>query len=289
MSFFFLFIAMIFSATFTVGSRFYKEKTQGVSNVTALFNLLTPISAALCWLILWGTDFSFDLRVLPFSFLYGICYSIFTVGMLGAIKAGSTSLTALIKQLALVGVSFWGFFFWDTAFSAVSIIGITLLVLSLALCLLNKESKSEGHHWGKWLFYCVLITVGNSGASILQRYQQMTFDYQHKYMFMFFGLCFAALFCLLPALKEPKEHWNSTIRRCWMYPALAGGSSAFSNVFILLLVKRELSPVILYPGIAVGGLIITTLIATLFFRERLRIRQWIGLLVGAVSLVLLNL
>ena len=66
-------------------------------------------------------------------------------------------------------------------------------------------------------------------------------------------------------------------------------SSALSNVFILLLVKCQMSPVILYPGIAVGGLIITTLIAFFGFREKLRPQQWVGLAVGAVALVLLNL
>jgi len=60
-------------------------------------------------------------------------------------------------------------------------------------------------------------------------------------------------------------------------------------MFVLVLVKQQMSPVILYPDVAVGGLIITTLFATLLFREKLQPMQWLGLFVGAVALVLLNL
>ena len=280
---------MSFSALITVSGRLYNNKNKNVENVTRLYSLMTAAAAATGWLILWLTDFSFDARVLPFALLYGILYAAFTVGMLGALKTGSTSLTALIKQVALVGVSFWGYFFWNTEFTVLSGVGIGVLLLSLGLCLLVKEKKTESHHMGKWLFNALLITAGNAGCSIVQRYQQMTFAYQHKNMLMFFGCFFAACFCLMFALGEGKENWKKTAKSAWIFPALSGSSSACSNVFILLLVKHQMSPVILYPGVAVGGLILTTLIAYFGFRERLRTQQWVGLAFGAVALVLLNL
>lgn len=289
MSYIYLFLAMTFSAMITVGSRFFNQKNKNVANVSGLYSILTSGFAALSWLILWIADFSFDPGVLLYSAGYGVCYMLFTAGMFGAIKTGSTSLTALIKQMALVGVSFWGVLFWGTQFTLFSGIGIVLLVISLMLCLLVKEEKSDSHKMSKWLLFCGMISAGNAGASILQRYQQMAFHYQHKNMFMFFGLTFATLFCTLVALREDKRNWKDTFQTSWLFPAIAGGSSALSNVFILLLVKREMSPAILYPGIAVGGLMLTTLIATLFFREKLRPSQWVGLVVGAIALVFLNL
>lgn len=289
MEYLYLLLAMTFSALITVCGRLYNNKNQNVTNVTRLYSLLTSSAAAAGWLILWLADFSFDARVLPYSAVYGVLYTCFTVGMLGAIKAGSTSLTALVKQVALVGVSFWGYFFWDTQFTALSAIGIVVLLVSLALCLLVKEKKTDHHHLGKWLLYALLITIGNAGCGILQRYQQMYFNYQHKNMMMFFSYVFAICFCFLFALKEDKKNWKTAAKQSWVFPALSGISSAGSNLFILLLVKCRMSPVILYPGIAVGGLIITTLIAVFGFREKLRPQQRAGLALGAVALVLLNL
>jgi len=289
MTYFFLLMAMTFSATITVGGRLYNNRNRDLASVSKLYNMLVPVFATLGWLVIWIFDFSFDVRVLPYSILYGVGYSCFTVGMLGALKSGSTSLTALVKQVSLVGVSIWGFAFWNTPFTVVSAVGIVLIVVSLALCLLTKEEKSESNNIAKWLFFALLIAIGNAGCSIVQRYQQMAFDYQHKNQFMFFGVLFASLVCFFLAMPEKKTNWVTAFKRSWFCPAFTGCSSALSNVFILLMVKYQMSPVIIYPGVAVGGLMITTFISLLCFREKLRPMQWCGLAVGAVALVLLNL
>ena len=141
----------------------------------------------------------------------------------------------------------------------------------------------------QWLFFAALIAVGNAGCSITQRFQQMAFDYQYKNMFMFFGMFFASIVCFSLAMKEEKSNWSIAFKTSGFLPALTGFSAAASNVFTLLLIKYEMSPVIIYPGIAVGGLMITTIVSLLCFREKLRTMQWCGLAVGAVTLVLLNL
>ena len=104
------------------------------------------------------------------------------------------------------------------------------LALFLALCLLVKEKKTDDHHLGKWLFNALLITLGNAGCSITQRYQQMAFQYQHKNMLMFFGCFFAACFCLLFALGENKKNWKKATKQSWMFPVLSGSSSARSVI-----------------------------------------------------------
>jgi len=289
MSYVFLLMAMAFSAAITVGGRLYNIRNRGAANVSRLYNMLVPVFASLGWLVFWLFDFSFDAAVLPYSLLYGIGYSCFTIGMLGALGTGSTSLTALVKQLALVGVSVWGLFFWDVPFTLTAGAGLVLIVVSLALCLVNREKKSDAHNPAKWLFYALLITLGNAGCSIVQRYQQMAFDYRHKNMFMFFGVLFASAVCLILALPEEKTNWRAAFGRSWICPALTGCSSAMSNAFVLLMIKYQMSPVIIYPGVAVGGLMITTLISLFFFREKLRPMQWCGLAVGSAALVLLNL
>jgi uncharacterized membrane protein len=289
MNYIYLLFAMTFSATITVAGRLYNSKNDKSMNVSGLYTFLVPTFASVGWVILWCGDFSFDARVLPYSVLYGIGYSCFTIGVLGALKVGSTSLTALVKQVALVGVTIWGFAFWDTAFTAVSGIGIVLIVVSLSLCLITKEKKDDAQNLPKWMFFALLIALGNAGCSIVQRYQQMAFDYQHKNMFMLFGVLFAAVVCLLLSVRENKKNWGAAFKSSWMFPAMAGCSSALSNVFVLLPVKHEMSPVIIYPGVAVGGLMLTIVISLVCFREKLRIAQWFGLAVGAVALVLLNI
>ncbi len=289
MNYAFLFLATAFSAMITIAGKLFNNRTKIFTHVSQLYNLLCTIFASLGWLIAWLFDFSFDIAVIPYSILYGIGYSAFTVGMLGAIKTGLTSLTALIKQMSLVGVSFWGFIFWGTKVTASSLIGIFLIIISLFFCLIKNEKKDEQPNTLKWLYYALLIAVGNAGCSITQRYQQMAFNYQHKGMFMFFGVFFAMLFCLGLALREDKRCWESAVKTAWCFPALTGMSSVLSNVFILLMIKFQMSPVVIYPTIAVGGLMFTIIVSLIFFREKLRPLQWCGIVIGSVALVLLNL
>ena len=109
MNYFLLFLTMSASAMITVGTRLYRSRTAGCADADALYNILVPASATLGWLILFLLDPSFDLGVLPYAVGYGAGYTCFTLGMLGALKNGPTSVTALVKQLALVGVSVFGF------------------------------------------------------------------------------------------------------------------------------------------------------------------------------------
>ena len=167
MNYFYLFLCMAFSGAITVAGRYYNEKNAHRPNVSRLYTAMVPVFATLGWLVLWCFDFSFDLRVLPYSLGYGITYSCFTVGVLGALQVGSTSLTALVKQIALVGVSVWGFIFWDVPPTLISGIGILCIVFSLALCLLKKEQGRSDNNLPKWFFYALLITVGALILTIL--------------------------------------------------------------------------------------------------------------------------
>ena len=293
MQYLYLSCAMVFSAMLTICGQLYNRKNEGRPNVSRLYNVIVPASATFGWLILYLLDFSFDPMVLLYSVGYGVFYTCFTIGMVGALKVGSTSLTALVKQLSLVGASIWGFFFWDVSLTATAVYGLICIVTSLCLCLLGKEKGAEKesthrHSVWKWIPFALLIAIGNAGCSIIQKYQQIAFDGQHKNMLMVFGVFFSFLVSSCLALREERTHWKEALRSSWWFPFMAGLSSAFANVFVLILLGTEMSTVVIYSGMAVGGLILTTLISRIFFGERLRSLQWVGIGVGAVALVLLN-
>ena len=86
MEYFYLLLAMTFSALITVSGRLYNNKNRELENITRLYSLMVSVAASAGWLILWLTDFSFDAGVLPYAVLYGVLYAAFTVGMLGALR-----------------------------------------------------------------------------------------------------------------------------------------------------------------------------------------------------------
>ena len=69
----------------------------------------------------------------------------------------------------------------------------------------------------------------------------------------------------------------------------AGVSNAVLNLLVIALASSSLSPSLIYPVIAVGGLTITTLCSALLFREKLHWRQWLGVFIGIAAVTVLSI
>lgn len=289
-SYLYLVGAMLGSALLSVSGTFYTKRNASRPNVSSLYTFLVSCSVTVGWLLIFLADPSFDAGVLWYSLGYGVGYVVAILGLVGALSSGSVALTAFFKQLSLVAVSVWGFFFWDEPVTLTAVTGMTLIAVALALCLLGKgNGEAKMKLSPKW-FLCVgMLLAGNALCSILQRYQQMAFDGQHGSMMMLFATAFSIVVAFLFCLREDKTHYRAALKKTWYFPVVTGAGSAVMNLFIILLATSPLPPSLIYSGIAVGGFVVTTLASVVVFRERLILRQWIGLGVGALAILFLNL
>lgn len=107
---------------------------------------------------------------------------------------------------------------------------------------------------------------------------------------MFLAVAISAIVLIFICLKNNRGKTLSKLNKVSLiYPVIGGTSSAILNLFILLLLSTELSESVIFPGIAVGGLILTTLFSVVCYKEKLSPTRWLGLLIGAAALVLLNM
>ena len=288
MEYLYLFLAMCSSALLSIMSSAFGKQNKDVRNTSSLYSAIVTASALLSWLIIFLCDAAFEVGVLPYSVAYGISYTVAMVGMFKAYAVGSVSLTAFVKNLSLVGVAFWGFIFWETPLELNVIIGIVLIVAALYLCF--KSGKGERVSVSlKWLLYAFMLLVGNAGCSIIQKYQQMAFDGKYKNAFMVFGVAISFAVCLGFLFIGESCKLAEIKKVSFVYPIVGGVSSALLNLLILLLISTTLSESVIFPGIAVGGLILTILFSTVIYREKISLYRWVGLSIGAIALVFLNL
>ena len=269
----------------------YNRKNANRENTTVLYNLLLCASACVTWGVIYAFDFSFDAKALLYSLGFGACYAIVMITLIKALSLGPTSLTALMQQLSLIGATVWGFVFWnswDAKKAPIVISGLVLVIISLILCLYSSK-KSEGKVSWKWLGYAILMFIANAGCSIFQKSEQIVFNGKHGSMFMFFSVLFATLICLISFLISKKPNVKETVKRAWFFPLGAGISSALGNMFVVLLATTTLSPNLIYPTIAVGGLAITSIASAFLFKEKLAWWQWIGVAVGAIAVAILSI
>lgn len=292
MPYVYLICAIVTSATLAICGTLFNEKNAHRNDVGHLYNFMGACSNCLTWLIAYLTAPTFAPGVLLYSTLYGVSYVLFWIGLTGALQCGSSALTGFVKQIAFVFVAIWGFLFWDSPLTAMVGTGILLIAIALFLCLVpigKQASKGSVRITGKWLIYAFLVLVGNAGCSIIQKTQQASYNGLHGSQLMVFATLFAAIACLAFCRKDDKSVWPDVIRRNWYFPVIAGASSAVCNLFIIRMASTDLSPSFIYPALAVGGLTLTTLVSVVICKEKLRLSQWIGIAVGAVALILLNI
>lgn len=288
MSFLYLFILVLVSGMVTVIVKFYNKRNEGAGNASGLYNILFPVGAAITYFIAYSSELAFEPRVLIYSLLYGFFYTLFTIGMSGSIRVGISSITALVKQTALVGVSIWGFFFFSVPVTVNAVIGVSLIFVSLCLCLIEKGKKTVKKDF-RLPFYLSLIAMGNIGCPITHKYLLIHFEGKHGYMMLFFAVLFASAFSMLSSLKGSKKGWGKITVSSGFLPILAGVCSAMAGIMQTILINKGVSTSVIYPTFAVGGLMVTLIFSIFAFNERLRTAQWYGIAVGAVALVLLNI
>lgn len=291
MSYLYLIIAVISTSLGSVLCEFYNRRTTNSKNATQLFNFVRLFSTLVVWCIIFLFDLSFDWSVLIYSVGFGLCFALVNVSIITAFKYGSVALTSLILQASLIGVTIWGLIFWDAPLTILVVVGLVLVVISLALCLFDKKSdeSSKEKNFGKWLFFSLAMFVGNAGCSIIQREQQIAYAGKHGSLMMVFAVLISTLICLILYLRSDRKNSQPVQKKNLAFPVATGIANSALNLFVILLATSELSPSLIYPVIAVGGLGVNILFSLFAFKEKLKWWQWIGIAVGAVAILLLNL
>ncbi len=286
----YLICCVFFAASLSLFASAYNKKNESRKHdCTPLYNLIYVLCVVIAWAVIWATDFSFDIKVMPYSILFAIGYAAAIMGLIISMKNGPMALTSLIFQLSIVATSVWGFFFWDSPVTLPVILGLVLVFLSLFFCLYTKKKEGEKGVSLKWLI-CVGITfISNGAISIIQRQQPIDFNKQHSSMMMFFGTFFAFIIILIAFLKSNKSEAKEVVKTSGFIPVLSGVCNVLMNLFIIRLATSKLSPSLIYPTIGVGGIIITTLFSVIALKEKKTPMQWIGILFGAAATVLLSI
>ena len=287
MPYLYLVLATIGVASTNIIAGFYNRKNANEKNTASLYTFLVQVAIFVCWLVMFLFDRTYDWAVLPYALLFAVSFALCMIGNIYALKTGPVVLTSLMLQLSLVGVTAWGFLFWDTKFTWLTAVGLVLIVISLWLCLYNGKADEKKISW-KWVVFALMAFVGNAGASITQRTQQTAFNGQYGNFLMVVATFFAALICGVVYLTSEKGDTKKLVKTSWYYPVAGGAMNVMLNVCVILLATSPLSPSIIYPVLAVGGLIIVTVFSKYVFKEDMRWWQWLGVLIGTIAVGILS-
>lgn len=225
--------------------------------------------------------FAFHLPTMCLGLAYGIslCLSMHTG--FKALSIGPMALTSMIASFSLIIPFGFGICFWNESLTIGKVFGIVLLLISI---LLINAKKEKGFSL-KWLLYAAITLLTNGICSVVQKLHQIKYPELYRTEFMFW-----ALLCVFIILYTTKTIAAKNIQPFTfsILGTISGIMNCFANYIVLYLSATENASVI-FPIISVANIMAAWVVGVLFFKERLKLIQAIGLIVGIASVVLLKL
>ncbi len=287
MNYFLLFISVFTDTLRNMYNNSFSKEIMKTNRDTILFNIISGIGAVVYFAI------RCDMWVVSgYSFFMAIGFSVVTaiaqVASLMAMAKGPMSYSVLFTYLGMVISTIYGAMFYGVSLTGFQIAGFALMIVTLFLSVeLKKDSKMSL----KWFFYASLSMVAWGVVGIIQyEHQTSAFAYEIKgfllYTFIILTLMFCVLFFVLP--KENGESFSYVKTKATPLMLVSGLIFAVVNEINLYL-SGAMNPIIFFPIVNGGVIVLGALAAIFVFREALTKKQLAGIITGILSACLLSI
>ena len=268
----------------------------------------TLVSAA-CALVLFGfiaafSGSQYNPQSIVYSFFFAVCYAGSTITYVLAVGCGSLALTTTIHSFALIIPTVLGFLIWNEPVSTMKIIGIVLFVVSLLL-IGEKVDKGQKLISAKWLVLMVISFFCEGLAPVAIKMHAIALGEKAASdangVFMAIAYAMAVVGILVAAiLKEgrvtvpaqngvkAKNYMVESLKIAFPFAAAGGIFNGLYNFMNTVVSNNNLNVSVFFPVISAGQLVFTLVIAMVFFKEKLSVKQLLAIGFGIVAIVLLN-
>lgn len=272
--------------------KYYTNQASRGLTAVFLYNAVVGIVSAII-LFLWGGIGSVSFFTLLLGLIFGLVTTLQTVTMLKALQVGPMSYTMLITSFSTLIPTLSGVLFFGEYIEIAHVIGIILMIISF-FCAVEKGSN-EKQMSVKWILFCLVAFLCTGGIGVMQKIHQSSV--YKKELNAFLVIAFAVSFLissvltvvfskkeknvLLPKTKNGKFHW------ALLGGVVLGGGCVAVNNKLNLFLSGIMDSAVFFPIVNGGGLVLTTLGAVFIFREKLSKKQWCGVVIGILSVILL--
>ena len=289
--YFLAFLSAVFLPLNSLGSKL--NKTKGNAKIISI-SFLVGGAAIVSWLVCLVSRQT----VTPDMYLYAAIFSVLYIAtlLIGylAYAKGPLSITSTFSNASLVVIVLANTLLFNEELSLLSVIAIAGTLISLTLLSMPEKSKSAAVPFNfLWLLLCIGLLLGNSAISISIKFRQSNANGSNAFAFM--ALCYSFAFvvsvCTYAFIQLRKPTYKSdlqSVKRSAAAVALQMTGNVGSNLLVTFLSSRIIASV-LYPVNMGGGLVLAVICGFIFFKEKLTLKNSTGIVLGIISLILLNI
>ena len=217
----------------------------------------------------------------------GLMYAVSKTVMLKGYEATSVAFMTLCHSAGMSVPCIIGHFLWSEKLSVLSIMGI--LVTIFAITLLKDNRAATTKFKAKGIIFGLIIFLTSGGVMISQKAMGVYFETEGVSAYTLYSFIVPAL--ILSLLSKPKTIKNINLKDKKTIGFCALGSAISLSVigFVMTGLASSVPSVILFPLFNGLGIIAVCIGSVFAFKEKLSIKNVVGLLLGVCGLCLVNL
>ncbi len=254
-----------------------KEKLKSGGSVYA-FNC---IMFAVCTLVF--TALSIGSGVSLYSVIMGIIFGITGVFMyscrIKAFAEGPMHITALIITASMIIPALSGVFLYGEKLSVMKVLSMALLISFIALGAKSGENGKKVNL--KWIIACVVSFFAQGAIGVMQKIHQSSVHKDELFPFLACSFAVSFIYSAFAAKKGETQKFD----KATVIFALVCGVCTFTMNYLNLKLSGIIPSQIFFPVVNGGPVILTSLCSVIIFKEKLTVRQTVGMVGGLLSLI----
>lgn len=236
---------------------------------------------------------SFDSAPSVFTVLLGMFFGGLTMaGSLAYMKAlsvGPVSYTELINRSSMIIPAFSGAIFWNEDLNVWHIVAVALLLVCFVLSSSSKSDDKKANV--RWIIFAFLSFAFTGSIGVTQKIQGNSDFSAESGWFLVIAMLTAALISAILWLYNTKGDFKEDRKeilkpKLWAMFIYIGFVIAFTNKINLYL-SNAMPSIIFFPLINGGNLILIALAGFIIFKEKLSLKQSVGMIFGLGAVLLL--
>ena len=285
------FLLLVLSVVLSTGRNLFSKKLSDIRFGTRAF-YLSQSTLFLCGgsaLTLFGNIVWNGLAIatIGYAVIYGLLLILAQWFYTAALAKGNTALCSTIYSLGFIFPTLSGALLWSETFSVLDVLGV-LCAISAVIVSGWKPQLKEKRGKSYYFVPLVIAMLASGGLGIVQKIQQESAYAEQKSIFLLIAFILAAAISFIFSLFAKKQG-DPPFRRGKLAVASCIGVCFGCCNLLNTTLAGLLDSAIFFPTLNIGVILLSMICGVIFFKEKISKKELAVLILGGLSILLLNL
>ena len=287
-----IFSVLAFSAV-SLLTRLFQVKGARSERDTDLFQSLFCLVSGMVYFFRAGTVGETEPLFLLMAGLFGVFFAFASLFSAVCFRWGPMSLTSVIVNGSVVFPVLYSCLVFGESITSPQIVGCLLLLITFCLSAFQSGGTDKKVNI-RWLFLLLIAFFSNGATAVIQKQFKVSLPQANGSAFMSLSYITAAVVLLFSFFLKKRETATSVRRQGKELLFLAllivtAGLSSFIGNGVLLELSTKVPAALLYPFVNGGLCVAVSIGSVLFFREKLTWKKTATIVIGLLSVIVLNI